>query len=965
MKVQSFQTREFRLLDPTNIRVPARLESNRSNAVSFVRNRTLAHLRPMVAPKMLEVHSFERKTIKQKPLPQNIPSNVENYSREVEKPAYPIILISYQQKLQKDTPPRKVINRIERRELIRSSSSKIRPSKYMSNDGIEKFVMKSSQSYKPVSDQNEQLSVKEKLKQSVVLRHRTEGAEDDDCTQEVNRFSHEILHTEPCDSGVKDGFNSWLENQAIRGSKTSRKNNTPVAPVKARYSIITGKVNTILQKSSASSSKQVFNSVAQDSVNQTESVAVQEQKNSIQAGDIGADQPYCLVEETMPTEEDQILGFKPRGRARSETNLKSLVDKQISTEKSNQHSLLAPFLRRSNDFAPDKKSTKINKKASSSLCSSQGQQNISREFTQESPPKIQYRFHKRNLNASEECKKIENLKRKLTEHIPPEIFEKLTQKQRCGSWDIMKTHKFQDGALSEGEDLPDNISQDEIEERLDDSTIVGQTNPKRPMVLSSIYAGRPRTIFFQYHRCCERTRDTSRASYLQSEEEKLYKLKYKSITIGCIARTFTTAGFKLTEGNNWNAYWGQPCDQVKEMNKYQKTNHFPGCWSLGRKDNLWRNLQRMKRNFPNEYNFVPNTYLLGADYQRFLTAREGADSKTLWIMKPCASACGRGIKLVSKRSKIKKNPHFLVSEYISNPHLINGLKYDLRLYVLVSCYDPLKIYLHKEGLVRFATRPYTASLKSVSERYVHLTNWSVNKESENFVKNTNTHKDDEGSKWSLTALRRKYQEMGIDSETLWKKIRDIIIKTIISVEPHMLEGLNRTAEHRNNCYELYGFDVLVDANLKPWLMEVNVCPSLNSSTPLDKKIKTTVICDTMNLLGFLPYDKKKADEEKKNKNPGVEGRKYQSKNINDISELSEQNCLELLSADDWNVLFETDEEWYRKGDFDRIFPERDSVDNYCQFFEFPRYNNLIVWKWLKSNKNFLERICPKVSNLSV
>ena len=92
--------------------------------------------------------------------------------------------------------------------------------------------------------------------------------------------------------------------------------------------------------------------------------------------------------------------------------------------------------------------------------------------------------------------------------------------------------------------------------------------------------------------------------------------------------------------------------------------------------------------------FIPNTFLLNSDYNRFNTAKESADGKSLWIMKPCASACGRGIRVIGKRTKIKRKTNYLVSEYIANPHLINGLKYDLRLYVLVSCYDPLRIYLH-------------------------------------------------------------------------------------------------------------------------------------------------------------------------------------------------------------------------------------------------------------------------------
>lgn len=72
----------------------------------------------------------------------------------------------------------------------------------------------------------------------------------------------------------------------------------------------------------------------------------------------------------------------------------------------------------------------------------------------------------------------------------------------------------------------------------------------------------------------------------------------------------------------------------------------------------------------------------------------------------------------------------------------------------------------------------------------------------------------------------------------------------------MLFSINKTPEHRNNCFELYGFDILIDHMFNPWLLECNVCPSLSSSSPLDKKIKTTLLCDIFNLVGFSPYNKK-------------------------------------------------------------------------------------------------------------
>jgi tubulin polyglutamylase TTLL4 len=179
--------------------------------------------------------------------------------------------------------------------------------------------------------------------------------------------------------------------------------------------------------------------------------------------------------------------------------------------------------------------------------------------------------------------------------------------------------------------------------------------------------------------------------------------------------------------------------------------------------------------------------------------------------------------------------------------------------VLVTSFDPLRVYVYNDGLVRFATEKYTLNPDDLKKRFIHLTNFSVNKKSENFKMNKGTGEDEEdSSKWSFKMLKKAYEDRGISYDYVFAQIKDVIVKTLISVEPYIVGSLNKCPPgNRNSCFELYGFDVLIDESLKPWLLEVNVFPSLSSSSPFDKIVKSMLICDTFTLVGIRGYDKNK------------------------------------------------------------------------------------------------------------
>jgi tubulin polyglutamylase TTLL6/13 len=103
-------------------------------------------------------------------------------------------------------------------------------------------------------------------------------------------------------------------------------------------------------------------------------------------------------------------------------------------------------------------------------------------------------------------------------------------------------------------------------------------------------------------------------------------------------------------------------------------------------------------------------------------------------VKPEALCQGKGIYLVNDANQVSTDEHLVAQKYISDPFLLDGLKFDLRIYVLLYGVNPLRIFMYQEGLVRLATekyeKPQDDNLKNL---YMHLTNYAINKHSSKFV----------------------------------------------------------------------------------------------------------------------------------------------------------------------------------------------------------------------------------------
>ena len=59
----------------------------------------------------------------------------------------------------------------------------------------------------------------------------------------------------------------------------------------------------------------------------------------------------------------------------------------------------------------------------------------------------------------------------------------------------------------------------------------------------------------------------------------------------------------------------------------------------------------------------------------------------------------------------------------------------MRIYIVCTGFEPLKVYFYPEGLVRLATQPYSTAKGNIKKRFIHLTNFSIQKKAENYKKN--------------------------------------------------------------------------------------------------------------------------------------------------------------------------------------------------------------------------------------
>ena len=119
--------------------------------------------------------------------------------------------------------------------------------------------------------------------------------------------------------------------------------------------------------------------------------------------------------------------------------------------------------------------------------------------------------------------------------------------------------------------------------------------------------------------------------------------------------------------------------------------------------------------------------------------------------------------------------------------------------------------------------------------FIHLTNVAVQKNSEDY-------NEKHGSKWSISNLRFYLEQ------TRGKALADKCFDDINQIIYISLKSVQSVIINDKHCFECYGYDILIDGNLKPWLLEVNASPSLTTTTEVDRILKMNLLNDVFNIV---------------------------------------------------------------------------------------------------------------------
>lgn len=309
-----------------------------------------------------------------------------------------------------------------------------------------------------------------------------------------------------------------------------------------------------------------------------------------------------------------------------------------------------------------------------------------------------------------------------------------------------------------------------------------------------------------------------------------------------IQKVFDDNGI-IKDASAWDIY--MPCGynyvegELESLGKDQITKNkrifaISGCDKIASKNNLWKIL-RDYYGREEASTIMPESYIIN-DKKEMKIFKENYQKGKLYFVKKNIQR-KEGIVITDNYDKIISMWSYkVIQEYVPNLYILKHRKINIRLYLLIVCYNgKVGGYLYNRGKCIYTNQDYNESsvANKTKEREVHLT--SVNLNTDIYK----THPE------TLDDLERYLGNR--DYSKLWNNILNCMKKTMKSAEGHIC-NLNKL--QKAVAFQVFGADIIFDKDFHPYLLELNKGPSMKYITEIDKEMKDRLTRDIFSFVGL-------------------------------------------------------------------------------------------------------------------
>jgi len=387
------------------------------------------------------------------------------------------------------------------------------------------------------------------------------------------------------------------------------------------------------------------------------------------------------------------------------------------------------------------------------------------------------------------------------------------------------------------------------------------------------------------------THEAGNQTFMDVMQERGWKLEspYRMIGFSQTSRTNIRKLQRAARGAQGfkpirkHALWW--CDYDQEAQALMNSIKAPGDHLVGRVPGMER--ASTKINFTDSLakmdnvHYYPKAFTIPRQKNELLEqCKKTGEENHYWIAKPSSGWGGKGLAVYHKDQpefkrfvKNEKRP-IVVQRYIHNPCLIQDRKFNIRVYVILTSAQPLEIHVSKRISVEVGARPFKLSKGTCGDKFderMHIINWNIQRVPEHGEWLADPKKPDIGegnvlnTKMFMSVMKRRFP--GFSEKNFWDQVSEASLGAVRAMvgSPHHSKFSKKIPPGR--FFDLYGVDLMLDENLKVWLLEANTSVGMsydkttypggfkNNMKKVVDGVTLGVLHDMISLLGVDTYRK--------------------------------------------------------------------------------------------------------------